>query len=40
VSLGVVEWDGSLSASELLNEADRRMYRSKHMSRAAAPAAE
>jgi diguanylate cyclase (GGDEF)-like protein len=40
VSLGVVEWDGSLSASELLNEADRRMYRSKHMSRAAAPAAD
>src|SRR5262249_26075718 len=38
VSLGVVEWDGALSASELLNEADRRMYRSKHMGRAAAPA--
>lgn len=34
VSLGVVEWDGAMTAGELLNEADRQMYRSKHMSRA------
>jgi diguanylate cyclase (GGDEF)-like protein len=34
---GVVEWDGALSASELLSEADRRMYRNKHMSRASTP---
>jgi diguanylate cyclase (GGDEF)-like protein len=37
LSSGIVEWDGSLSASELLNEADRRMYRNKHMSRASTP---
>jgi len=40
VSLGIVEWDGALTAAELLNAADRRMYQSKHMGRAAAPAAE
>lgn len=33
LSLGVVEWDGALSASELLNEADRLMYRNKHVAR-------
>src|SRR5262249_12741483 len=38
LSSGVVEWDGSLSASELLNEADRRMYRNKHIGRSPAPA--
>ena len=37
LSSGVVEWDGALSASELLSEADRRMYRNKHMSRASTP---
>ena len=37
LSSGVVEWDGALSASELLNDADRRMYRNKHMSRASTP---
>jgi diguanylate cyclase (GGDEF)-like protein len=37
LSSGVVEWDGALSASELLNEADRRMYQNKHMSRASTP---
>ena len=37
LSTGVVEWDGALSASELLNAADRRMYQSKHMSRASTP---
>ena len=26
LSLGVVEWDGAMSAGELLGEADRRMY--------------
>lgn len=35
LSLGVVEWDGALSASELLNAADRHMYRNKHVERAA-----
>ena len=40
LSTGVVEWDGSLSASELLSEADRRMYRNKHMSRASTPVAD
>jgi len=40
LSVGLVEWDGALTASELLNEADRRMYRSKHMGRAATPAAD
>lgn len=34
MSFGVVEWDGALSAGELLNEADRRMYQNKHMARA------
>jgi len=34
LSSGVVEWDGALSASELLNEADRRMYRNKHIGKA------
>jgi diguanylate cyclase (GGDEF)-like protein len=38
LALGVVEWDGAQSASELLNEADRRMYRHKHVPRAAEPA--
>ncbi len=33
VSLGVVEWDGALSAGELINEADRLMYTNKHMGR-------
>lgn len=37
LSSGVVDWDGALSASELLNEADRRMYRNKHMTRASTP---
>ena len=37
LSSGVVEWDGALSASELLNDADRRMYRNKHMTRASTP---
>jgi len=40
LSPGVVEWDGALSASELLNEADKRMYRNKHMSRASTPIAD
>ena len=31
---GVVEWDGDMSASELINEADRHMYRDKHVARA------
>lgn len=33
LSLGVVEWDGALTAGELINEADRRMYRNKHIGR-------
>jgi len=33
LALGVVEWDGALTAGELLNEADRQMYKNKHMSR-------
>jgi diguanylate cyclase (GGDEF)-like protein len=33
LSLGVVEWDGALSAGELINEADRRMYQNKHIAR-------
>ena len=37
LSSGVVDWDGALPASELLNEADRRMYRNKHMTRASTP---
>ncbi|MEY4070895.1 MAG: hypothetical protein RL721_1509 [Candidatus Eisenbacteria bacterium] len=36
LSLGVVEWDGTMNAAELLNEADRLMYRNKHMARTAA----
>ncbi len=35
LSLGLVEWDGGASAGELLNEADRLMYRNKHMGRRA-----
>jgi len=31
---GVVEWDGAMSASEFLSEADRHMYRNKHVVRA------
>lgn len=39
LSLGVVEWDGALTAGELLNAADRQMYQNKHMARGAgAPA--
>lgn len=37
LSVGVIEWDGAISAGELLNEADRLMYRSKHMQRAPSP---
>lgn len=38
-SVGLVEWDGRRSTSDLLNEADRHMYRNKHMGRrATAPA--
>ena len=37
LSIGVLEWDGALSASELLNEADRRMYRNKHVKRGSTP---
>ena len=40
LSLGVVEWDGAMSASELLNEADRHMYRNKHVVRVADERAE
>jgi diguanylate cyclase (GGDEF)-like protein len=40
LALGVVEWDGAMTAGELLNEADRQMYRNKHMSRAGAEASE
>ena len=39
LALGVVEWDGALTAGELLNEADRKMYRSKHMPRPPSPRA-
>ncbi len=35
LSAGVVEWDGAMSAGELINEADRRMYQNKHIGRAA-----
>jgi diguanylate cyclase (GGDEF)-like protein len=35
LSTGVVEWDGAMSAGELINEADRRMYQNKHIDRAA-----
>ena len=37
---GVVEWDGAMSASELINEADRHMYRNKHVTRGAGTRAE
>ena len=41
LALGVVEWDGALTAGELLNEADRKMYQNKHMARTAnTPASE
>lgn len=33
ISLGAVEWDGAMTAGELLNEADRQMYLSKHARR-------
>jgi len=36
LSHGAVEWDGAMSSGELLNEADRLMYRNKHMARSAA----
>lgn len=36
VSVGAIEWDGAMSAGELLSEADRLMYRSKHSQRAPA----
>ena len=35
LSTGVVEWDGAMTAGELINEADRRMYQNKHIGRAA-----
>lgn len=35
LSTGVVVWDGAMSAGELINEADRRMYQNKHIGRAA-----
>jgi diguanylate cyclase (GGDEF)-like protein len=38
-SVGLVEWDGRSSTSDLLNEADRLMYRNKHMGRRATAAA-
>jgi diguanylate cyclase (GGDEF)-like protein len=37
VSVGVIEWDGAMSAGEMLNEADRLMYRNKHMQRTPSP---
>jgi diguanylate cyclase (GGDEF)-like protein len=33
LSMGVVEWDGALSAGEFINAADRLMYQNKHMAR-------
>ena len=33
LSVGGVEWDGAMSAGELLTQADRLMYRDKHMGR-------
>lgn len=33
VSVGVMEWDGAMSAGELLSEADQLMYRSKQANR-------
>jgi len=33
MSFGIVEWDEAITAGELLNDADRRMYQSKHMAR-------
>ncbi len=37
LSTGVVEWDGAMSAGELITEADNRMYQNKHIARAAEP---
>ncbi|MCC6350368.1 MAG: GGDEF domain-containing protein [Candidatus Eisenbacteria bacterium] len=34
LSVGVMEWDGAMSAGELLSEADQLMYRSKQAHRA------
>ncbi len=31
LSIGGVEWDGAMSAGELLSQADKLMYRDKHM---------
>lgn len=31
LGIGVVEWDGAMSAAELINEADRRMYAVRHL---------
>jgi diguanylate cyclase (GGDEF)-like protein len=39
LALGLVEWDGAMSASELLNAADRQMYRHKHIVRGSSAAA-
>lgn len=36
VSVGVMEWDGAMTAGELLSEADRLMYRSKQTAQAPA----
>ncbi len=33
VSVGAIEWDGAMSAGELISEADRLMYRSKQQGR-------
>ncbi len=33
LSVGGVEWDGAMSSGELLTQADRLMYRDKHMGR-------
>ena len=33
LSLGIVEWDGAMSAGEFINEADRRMYAQKRITR-------
>jgi diguanylate cyclase (GGDEF)-like protein len=35
LSTGVVAWDGAMTAGELINEADRRMYQNKHIGRSA-----
>lgn len=37
VSVGVMEWDGAMSAGELLGRADRLMYRSKQALRPPSP---